>query len=121
MKFEEIRNIMSQITDPVEKLEFVMDVGKTLPAIPAGASATEIKGCASRVEIYRDSENNYSGSADSALVRGIVAIILSMIQGKSPDEIRDMDLPGEFAGLDLQLGAGRMNGVQGVISFLTGL
>jgi cysteine desulfuration protein SufE len=121
MKFDEIKNILSQITDPVEKLEFVMDVGRGLPPVPVGADATEIRGCASRVEIYRDADNNYFGNADSALVRGIVMIILSMVAGKSPGEIREMDLAGQFAALDLQLGAGRMNGVHGVISFLTGL
>ncbi|MCL1785680.1 MAG: SufE family protein [Alphaproteobacteria bacterium] len=121
MTYDEIKNILSQITDPVERLEFVMDIGKSLAPIPEGMNPCEIKGCASRVEIYRDADNNYFGTADSAIVRGLVAIILSMVQGKSPDEIKGMNLENEIAALDLQLGAGRMNGVHGIISFLKGL
>ncbi|MCL2338882.1 MAG: SufE family protein [Proteobacteria bacterium] len=119
MDYTEIKTILSQITDPADRLEFVMDLGTALPAIPAGANATEIKGCASRVEIYRDHHNNYYGTADSALVRGVLAILLSMVQGKSASEIRDMDVAAEFAGLNLRLGSGRMNGVAGMIEFLT--
>lgn len=119
MTYEEIQIILSQISDPAEKLEFVMDLGRTLAAVPNGAPATEIKGCASRVEIYRDENNNYYGSADSALVRGVLAVLLSAAAGKSPDEIRRMDLGREFESLNLSLGAGRMNGVNGIIDFLT--
>ncbi|MCL2017758.1 MAG: SufE family protein [Alphaproteobacteria bacterium] len=121
MTFAEIKNILSQIPDPAEKLEFVMELGKDLPPIPVGVRAFEVRGCASRVDIYRDSDNNYFGSADSALVRGIVAVILSMVRGKPVDEIRKMNLAGQFADLKLVLGTGRMNGVSGIISFLESL
>jgi len=118
MTYPEIKTILSQITDPAERLEFVMELGARLPMIPKDAKATEIKGCASRVEIYRDSANHYSGTADSALVRGVLAILLSMVQGKSAAQIRDMNPYGEFASLHLNLGSGRMNGVNGMIEFL---
>jgi len=121
MTFREIKAILQQVTDPADRLEFVIDLGKTLPPIPKGATPTEIRGCASRVEIYRDENNNYFGMADSALVRGIVAILLSMAGGKPAAEIRKMNLVREFSGLNLQLGAGRMNGVSGIISFLEGM
>ena len=121
MTFTEIKAILQHLPDPADRLEFVMEVGKILPPIPVGANATIIRGCASRVEIYCDEENNYYGGADSVLVRGIVAIILSMVRGKSAMEIRDMDVADEFGRLDLQLGAGRMNGIGGIISFLEGI
>ena len=59
--------------------------------------------------------------ADSALVRGIVAIIVAMVDGKTSDEIKNMDLGGEFEGLNLNLGAGRLNGVNSMIRFLQNL
>jgi cysteine desulfuration protein SufE len=118
MIYSEIKTVLSQINDPADRLEFVMDAGRTLPPIPSGVAGTEIRGCASRVEIYRDSSNNYYGAADSALVRGVLAIILSMVQGKTPGDIKKMNLTEEFETLNLQLGAGRMNGVNGIIEFL---
>ncbi|MCL2331810.1 MAG: SufE family protein [Proteobacteria bacterium] len=118
MNYTEIKTILSQIHDPAERLEFVMDLGREIPPIPANHAGTEIRGCASRVEIFRDRDNNYYGSADSAIVRGVLTLLLSMVQGKAPSEIRKMNLAREFASLNLSLGAGRMNGVAGTIAFL---
>ena len=118
MKYTEIKSILSQISDPVERLEFVMDLGKSLPPIPENSRGTEVRGCASRAEIFKDGGNNYYGAADSGIVRGVLAIMLSMVQGKAPAEIKKMDLVREFESLDLQLGAGRMNGVAGIVECL---
>jgi cysteine desulfuration protein SufE len=119
MDYAEIKKILGSLADPVERLEFVMDLGAQIPLIPENRTATEISGCASRVEVYDDGDGNYYGNADSALVRGVLAVLLSMAQGKTRDEIRKMDLTGEFKGLNLGLGAGRMNGVAGIINYLT--
>ncbi len=118
--YSEIKKLLSNIDDPVMKLEVVMDMGGQLPSIPSDAACTEIYGCASRVQICRVG-NNFYGAADSALVRGIVAVILSMVDGKTPDEIRKINLRAEFSGLGLNLGAGRLNGVNSMISFLENL
>ncbi|MDR1207212.1 MAG: SufE family protein [Rickettsiales bacterium] len=118
MTFEEIKVILSQITDPADRLEFVMDIGKALPGIPPDVIGTEIKGCASKVEIYKDKNNNYYGAADSSLVRGVLAIILSMVQGKARAAIIQINPMQKFENLNLGLGAGRMNGVNGIIEFL---
>jgi cysteine desulfuration protein SufE len=59
--------------------------------------------------------------ADSALVRGIVAIMLALVNGKTAAQIKQMDLVGEFASLKLNLGAGRLNGVNSMIRFLQNL
>ena len=120
MDYKEIKNILLSISDPVEKLEMVMDLGKTLADIPDCANCTEISGCASLVKICHSGAQFY-GWADSALVRGIVAIIITMVDNKTPNEIKEMDLRQEFASLNINLGAGRMNGVNSVISFLQNL
>ena len=93
MSYDEIKNVLSVVTEPGEKLEMVMDIGAHMSSVPEGAVCNEISGCASRVEICRDG-NRFYGTADSALVRGVVAIIVSMVDGKTPDEIRQMDLYG---------------------------
>lgn len=108
------------ITDPALKLETVMDFGANMAPVPDGAECTEISGCASRVEICRK-QGRFFATADSAIVRGIVAILTAMVDGKSPDEIKKMDLAGEFAGLNLNLGSGRLGGVDSMIRFLQNL
>ncbi|MBO4625745.1 MAG: SufE family protein [Alphaproteobacteria bacterium] len=120
MTYEDIKSLLSAIDDPVMKLETVMDLGTHIASVPDDAVCTEITGCASRVEICR-SGNRFYGRADSAIVRGIVAIMISLVDGKSPDEIRQMNLMGLFRALDINIGAGRLNGVNSMIRFLQNL
>jgi len=120
MTYVEMKRALCLAPDAVGRLEMVMDFGAQLPPPPDSAECTEITGCSSRVQICRDGRR-FFGTADSALVRGIVAIITAMVDGKSVEEIRRMDLDGEFASLHLQLGAGRLGGVNSMIRFLKNL
>jgi cysteine desulfuration protein SufE len=120
MTFNQIKNLLDNIHDPVEKLETVMDIGKNLPPVPDSAVCTDILGCASFVQICRD-EKNFYAKADSAIVRGIVAILLSVVNGKSPEEIKKIPLDKMFADLNINIGAARLNGVNSVIRFLQNL
>lgn len=120
MKYSDIKNALSLISDPVEKLELVMDLGKSLEPVPEDAKCNEIFGCASFVQICEKDEYFY-GRADSMMVRGIVAIILSMVDGKTVEQIKQMDISGEFNSLNLNFGAGRLNGIQSMISFFKNL
>ncbi len=120
MKYDEMKYALSLTENPVEKLEMVMDFGKSLAAVPDNAECSEITGCASFVKICRYNGKFY-GFADSAMVRGIVAIILAMVDGKSDAEIKKFDFDVEFKGLDLNFGAARLNGIQSMISFFKNL
>lgn len=120
MNYGEIKQVLLTVDDPVQKLEIVMDLGKSLPAVPENAKCEEISGCASVVRICRDGDHFY-GWADSALVRGLVAIIMAMIDGMSVDQIRNLDMRGEIAGLNFNLGAGRLNGLNSILGFFENL
>lgn len=120
MKYADIKNMLSAIDDATLKLELVMDLGNLLETVPENASCTEIIGCSSFVEICREGNRLY-GRADSAIVRGIVAIFIAMLDGKTVDEIKQIDIAGEFNSLNLNLGAGRLNGVNSMIRFLQNL
>ena len=111
---------LSLVENQMEKLEIVMDFGKILSAVPDGAICTEITGCASFVKICRHNGKFY-GAADSDMVRGIVAIILAMVDGKSEKEIKEFDFSREFRSLNLNFGASRLNGIQSMISFFQNL
>ncbi|MDW2995227.1 MAG: SufE family protein [Alphaproteobacteria bacterium] len=120
MTYDDMKKIINLIDSPVEKLEMVMDFGRHMPDVPENAVCTQILGCASFVEICRTG-NNFYGRADSELVRGILAIILAMVDGKNPAEIKNIDIQTEFNNLNLNLGAGRLNGVNSMIRFLHNL
>lgn len=120
MNYEQMKNILLALDNPVDRLEMMMDFGRALCPVPDDAQCFEIGGCASFVQICVRG-NNFYGRADSAVVRGIVAIIIAMVDGKTPDEIRKMNLKSEFCALGINLGAGRMNGLDSMIRFLQNL
>ena len=120
MTYDEIKNALSFVENPVERLEIVMDIGRTLSPVPDDAVCTEILGCTSLVKICQ-SGNRFYGMADSAMVRGIVAIILAMVDGKSVEEIKKIDFMAEISKLNLNFGASRLNGIQSMISFFNNL
>ena len=91
MNYIDMKNLLNSVSDSMMKLELVMDFGKNLSPVPQNATCTEIVGCTSFVEICRDG-NRFYGRADAAIVRGIVAIIISMVDGKTATEIKNMDL-----------------------------
>ena len=108
------------VDDPAIRLEMVMDFGKNLSPVPDGAICTEILGCASFVQICRLG-NRFYGVADSAIVRGIVAVLLSMVDGMSVQNIKNLNIEEEFNSLNLNLGAARLNGVGSMIRFFKNL
>lgn len=120
MKYVDMKKLLQSITDPVEKLEMVMDFGKKLPPVPAGAQCTEILGCSSHVEICRNGDTFY-GKADSKLVSGIVALIMAMIDGKTIAEIKSMDIAQEISELNINLGIARLGGINSMASFFKNL
>ena len=120
MTFDEIKKSLSILNDPSDKLEMVMDLGKNLEPVPDGAKCNEIFGCASFVQIC-EKDGRFYGVADSMMVRGIVAIILAIVDGKSIEEIRKFDILTEFNSLNLQFGASRLNGIQSMIRFFHNL
>ena len=120
MTYEQIKQSLLLIQNPIDKLDMVMDLGKNLLKVPDSAVCTEILGCTSFVQLCQFG-NKFYGTADSAMVRGIIAIILAMIEGKSIKEIKHMDIMAEFQTLDLNFGAARLNGIQSMINFFSNL
>ena len=120
MIYSEIKKSLLLLQDPSDKLEMVMEIGKSLEPVPQDANCNEILGCASFVKIC-EKDGVFYGFADSMMVRGIVAIILSIVNGKSKAEIKNMDILSEFNSLDLHFGAARLNGIQSMISFFHNL
>ena len=120
MTYKEIKHALSIMSNPTDKLELVMDLGKDLLPVPKDAKCTEILGCTSFVQIC-EKDGRFYGQADSFMVRGIVAIMLALVDGKSIAEIKKMDINAEFSALKLNFGAARLNGIQSMISFFKNL
>ena len=98
-----------------------MDASFVIPSEPSAADAIagKVEGCQSQVWIEPRVENGqvwFAGASDAAIVQGLVAMLLRVYSGRTPQEILATD-PGFLKELDLMgnLSANRGNGVAALI------
>ena len=83
--------------DWMEKYEYIIDLGKTLPMIDDKHKIDNnlIKGCQSRVWLHADEQNGkiiYSADSDAIITKGIVAILIRVLSNQNAEEIAKADL-----------------------------
>lgn len=75
-----------------EKYEYIIELGKKLPALDEKYKLEEniIKGCQSTVWLVADFRNGkvfYEADSDAIIVKGLVSMLISVLSGHEPDEI----------------------------------
>ena len=89
---EEIIDEFSMFDDWMERYEYIIDLGKSLPIIDAQYKLDEnlINGCQSKVWLHSELENDtikYTADSDAILTKGIVALLLRVYSGQKPADI----------------------------------
>lgn len=114
----EIIDEFSQLTDWMDKYAYIIDLGNTLAPYPEDKKtpAHLIEGCQSRVWIDAKTDENgcvvFSADSDALIVKGIVALLLRVLSGRTPREILDADLHFiDAIGLAQHLSPTRSNGL----------
>jgi len=82
--------------DWMDRYGYIIELGRKLPLFPAAWAddAHRIPGCQSRVWMEaepRDGALFFAGTSDAAIVSGLVALLLRVYSGRSPDEILATD------------------------------
>jgi len=80
-----------------EKYEYIIELGKKLPALEEEYKKEEniIKGCQSTVWLvaeYRNGKVFYKADSDALIVKGLVSMLISVLSGHTPDEILEARL-----------------------------
>lgn len=120
------------LDDWEERYRYVIELGKALPPLDEGrkTDATKVDGCVSRVWIdSRTVEGDsgtrieFDGDSDAHIVRGLIAILHTMLSGKSAGEIVETDVVGQLQRLDLaaHLSPQRSNGLGSMIERIKGV
>ncbi|MEL4012687.1 cysteine desulfurase sulfur acceptor subunit CsdE [Dryocola clanedunensis] len=102
-----------------DKYRQLILLGKQLPALPGDLKRDEIEiaGCENRVWLGHEREANgtlhFYGDSEGRIVRGLLAVLLTAIEGKTPEELRNADPLALFdeLGLRNQLSASRSSGL----------
>lgn len=118
---DEIIEEFSSFEDWMDRYSLLIDLGNELESLPESDKTDQnlIDGCQSKVWIDAKVENGniiYRGESDAILVKGIVALLIKVLSGHTPDEILGADLYFvEQIGLREHLSPTRSNGLVAMI------
>jgi len=75
-----------------DKYEYIIDLGKKLPALDAQYKTDDnkVRGCQSSVWLqadYKDGKIFFSADSDSVLVKGLISMLIRVLSGQTPDDI----------------------------------
>ena len=123
-KQDEIVSEFALFDDWMQKYEYMIELGKSLPLISENHKTDDniIKGCQSKVWLHAELDNdkiNFTADSDAIITKGIIAILLRVFSGEHPTEIIESDT--EFIdkiGLKEHLSPSRANGLGSMIKQL---
>jgi cysteine desulfuration protein SufE len=117
--FEELKDEFDLLGDWEERYRHVIDLGRGLEPLTEAerSDANKVRGCASQVWLVKalgqDGRLRFRGDSDAHIVRGLIAILLRLYSGRTPDEILGIEARAGFDRLGLigALSAQRSNGL----------
>jgi cysteine desulfuration protein SufE len=118
---EEIIDEFSMFEDWMERYEYIIEIGKSIPLIDEAEKKDEnlITGCQSKVWLHSKIEGNtltFSADSDAILTKGIVALLLRVFNHHTPKEILEADTDFiDKIGLKEHLSPTRANGLVSMI------
>ena len=118
---DKIIDEFSFFDDWMDKYNLLIDLGKDLPVIDPRYKVKDflIEGCQSKVWLHPEYDGNiitFSADSDAIITRGIVALLIKVLSGRTPQEIISADLYFiEKIGLRQNLSPTRSNGLLSMV------
>ena len=124
---DEIRENFALLDDWDDRYRYVIELGRTLEPMPQAehSTANKVQGCASQVwlskHVARSSSGEptlkYRGDSDAHIVRGLIAILLTLFSGHTPQQILSTDAIAIFDefGFREHLTPQRSNGLRAMV------
>ncbi|MCC8119390.1 MAG: SufE family protein [Bacteroidales bacterium] len=120
-KQQEIIDEFADIDDWMDRYGYIIDLGNALPPIDEEHKKPEnlIEGCQSRVWLNaecKDGKVHYTADSDAIIVKGIISLLISVLNDHTPDEILNADLHFiKDIGLAEHLSPTRSNGLLAMV------
>lgn len=127
MAIDQIIDDFAFLDDWEDRYRYVIELGRKLPDFPDALrqDANKVTGCVSQVWLVTTPETangsagvlRFSGDSDAMIVRGLIAILLEIYSGRSPQEILAIDAAAIFERLGLRdhLTPQRSNGLNSMV------
>ena|SRR3712207_1264480 len=118
---DEVISQFADFDDWMDKYQMLIDMGNELEVLDDKYKTEEnlIDGCQSRVWLqceHIDGKLVFTADSDALIVKGIIALLLQVVSGHTPEEIRDADFYFiEKIGLREHLSPTRSNGLLAMV------
>ena len=118
---DEVIEEFSDFTDWMDKYPLLIDLGNEMTPLEEKykTESNLINGCQSRVWIqadYRDGLLFFTAESDALIVKGLIALLLRVLSGHTPQEILDAELYFiDEIGLKEHLSPTRSNGLLAMV------
>ena len=123
MTLDELVETFSFFDDWEDKYRFIIDLGKDLGGLAESdkVDAHLIRGCQSQVWLtYKAAADGlkFKMDSDAHIVRGLIAVVLVIVDGRKASELQQLDIEGAFGQLDLlaHLSVTRGNGLRAMVA-----
>ncbi len=118
---QDIVEEFSIFDDWLDRYNYLIELGNDLPEIDPQYRTNEylINGCQSKVWLFADlvdGKLEFKADSDAIIVKGIVALLVKVLNGRTPSEILDNELHFiEDIGLRQNLSPTRSNGLLAMV------
>ena len=128
LTLEEVLENFELLDDWDGRYAYLVELGEGLPALPEALRIEEnrVHACMSKVwvcpiEDPADSSRLvYQGDCDTAVIKGVLALLIGLLSGRTRDEILALDLDRLFDGLKLaeHLSPNRHVGIYAIVELM---
>jgi cysteine desulfuration protein SufE len=127
MTIDEIRDNFALLDEWDDRYRYVIELGRMLDPMPESEHSAEnkVQGCASQVWLSKRIDRSagrepvlkYLGDSDAHIVRGLIAILLTLYSGQTPQQILSTDAVAVFNefGFRDHLTPQRSNGLRAMV------
>ena len=129
LELDTIQSDFAVLDEWEDRYRYVIELGRMLEPLPEAArvDANKVRGCASQVWLVTTMDGGgegaepvmrFTGDSDALIVRGLVAILFAIYQGRTPSEALAIDPEAILAGLGLKehLTPQRSNGLAAMLA-----
>ena len=121
--FDDVEAEFDALDDWDDRYRLLIDLGRALPPMPDAlkTDATKVRGCASQVWLYPSNDDNslhFQADSDAAIVKGLVALVLMLADGKRPADIDTTAIRARLDALGLarHLSSNRTQGLASMVA-----